>query len=87
MRDRHRCVVSRKFDKSEASRRWKQDGDNFKDDDRNLLKNKRNDDFQYLDVAHILPHCLTAVASQDIDLVRPVRWNAPRAFCHTNTML
>ncbi|EGE08746.1 hypothetical protein TEQG_08814 [Trichophyton equinum CBS 127.97] len=68
VRDRHRCVVSRKFDKSEASRRWKQDGDNFKDDDGNLLKNKQNDDFQYLDVAHILPHCLTAVASQDTDL-------------------
>ncbi|OJD13375.1 hypothetical protein AJ78_06164 [Emergomyces pasteurianus Ep9510] len=68
VRDRHRCVVSRKFDKSEASRRWKQDGDNFKDDDGNLLKNERNDDFQYLEVAHILPHCLTAVAYRDTDL-------------------
>lgn len=70
MRDHHRCVVSRKFDKSEASRRLEQDGDDFKDDDGNPLKNKRNDEFGYLQVAHILPHCLTAVASQNTELVR-----------------
>ncbi|OJD27727.1 hypothetical protein ACJ73_00874 [Blastomyces percursus] len=68
VRDRHRCVVSRKFDRSEAGRRWKQDGDDAKDDDGNLLKNERNDDFQYLEVAHILPHCLRTVASRDTDL-------------------
>ncbi|OAL62626.1 hypothetical protein A7C99_5008 [Trichophyton rubrum] len=68
VRDHHRCVVSRKFDKSEASRRLEQDGDDFKDDDGNPLKNKRNDEFGYLQVAHILPHCLTAVASQNTEL-------------------
>ncbi|EFE41037.1 conserved hypothetical protein [Trichophyton verrucosum HKI 0517] len=60
--------LSRKFDKSEASRRLEQDGDDFKDDDGNPLKNKRNDEFGYLQVAHILPHCLTAVASQNTEL-------------------
>ncbi|OAL75678.1 hypothetical protein A7D00_1278 [Trichophyton violaceum] len=68
VRDHHRCVVSRKFDANEASRRWKQDGDDCKDDDGNLLKDQREEDFEYLEVAHILPHCLTAVASQNTEL-------------------
>lgn len=69
VRDHHRCVVSRKFDKSEAGKRWKQDGEDCKDDDGNLLKNESSDRFQYLEVAHILPHCLTTVSSRDNDLV------------------
>ncbi|KAL2382611.1 hypothetical protein RJ035_006036 [Blastomyces gilchristii] len=68
MRDHHRCVVSQKFDKSEAGRRWKQDREDCKDDDGNPLKNESSDRFQYLEVAHILPHCLTTVSSQDTDL-------------------
>ncbi|OJD14934.1 hypothetical protein ACJ73_09027 [Blastomyces percursus] len=67
VRDHHRCIVSRKFDISEARRRWQQDGDDFKDDDGNLLRNEQSN-FQYLEVAHILPHCLTTVASRDTDL-------------------
>ncbi|QSS61016.1 hypothetical protein I7I51_05823 [Histoplasma capsulatum] len=47
--DHHRCVVSRKFDKSEASKRWKQNGEDCKDDDGNPLKNESSDRFQYLE--------------------------------------
>ncbi|KMP02204.1 hypothetical protein CISG_06189 [Coccidioides immitis RMSCC 3703] len=68
VRDHHRCVVSRKFDRSEASRRQKKDGEDCKDDDGNLLKNESSDHFQYLEVAHILPHCLTTVTPRDTDL-------------------
>ncbi|QSS55924.1 hypothetical protein I7I53_03944 [Histoplasma capsulatum var. duboisii H88] len=50
VRDHHRCVVSRKFDKNEAGKRWKQDGEDCKDDDRNPLKNESSDRFQYLEV-------------------------------------
>ncbi|KAJ6114137.1 hypothetical protein N7512_007582 [Penicillium capsulatum] len=69
VRDRHRCVVSRKFDRAEARKRFTQDKENCADDDGNLLKNESSDQFQYLEVAHILPHCLTTVASGDLDLV------------------
>ena len=72
-RDRHRCVVSRKFDRNEARKRFEQQGENCKDDDGMLLKNESNDRFQFLEVAHILPHCLTTVTSGDTDLVRGLR--------------
>ncbi|KAA8642979.1 HNH endonuclease signature motif containing protein [Aspergillus tanneri] len=68
LRDRHRCVVSRKFDRKEARKRFEQEGENCKDDDGMLLKNESNDRFQFLEVAHILPHSLTTVASGDAEL-------------------
>jgi hypothetical protein len=57
IRDRRRCVVSRKFDWKEAMERAKRDGDNAKDDDGNLLNNELEEP-DYLEVAHILPHSL-----------------------------
>jgi HNH endonuclease len=56
IRDRHRCVISRKFDLQEAENRTKKDGDNFKDDDGYWLRDEI--DFEVLEVAHILPHSL-----------------------------
>ncbi|OAX82145.1 hypothetical protein ACJ72_03501 [Emergomyces africanus] len=67
VRDHHRCVVTRKFDITEARRRRARDK-NCMDDDRKLLEMERRDNFRYLEVAHILPHCLTKVASADGDL-------------------
>ncbi|EZF75418.1 hypothetical protein H105_03005 [Trichophyton soudanense CBS 452.61] len=67
IRDHHRCIVTRKFDITEARRRVALDK-NCTDDDGRLLKTERRDNFQYLEVAHILPHCLTKVASEDEDL-------------------
>ncbi|KLJ12558.1 hypothetical protein EMPG_12413 [Blastomyces silverae] len=67
VRDHHRCVVTRKFDITEARRRLARDK-NCMDDDGKLLETEQSGNFQYLEVAHILPHCLTKVASGDEDL-------------------
>ncbi|EFW15964.1 conserved hypothetical protein [Coccidioides posadasii str. Silveira] len=67
VRDHHRCVVTRKFDITEARRRYERDK-NCTDDDGELLEREQRDNFQYLEVAHILPHCLTKVGSGDKDL-------------------
>lgn len=69
MRDRYRCVISRKFDKSEARKRFEQYGEDCKNNKKIELKNKSSNCFQFLEVAHILPHCFTTVSSGDADLV------------------
>ncbi|KAI0523904.1 hypothetical protein F5B22DRAFT_422349 [Xylaria bambusicola] len=58
LRDRYRCIVSRKFDVHEATNRFNRDDDNARDDDGNLLEGEPLDS---LEVAHILPHSLTKV--------------------------
>ncbi|CAG8139265.1 unnamed protein product [Penicillium olsonii] len=68
IRDRHRCVVSRKFDRAAARKRFAENAESCADDDGNLLKDESSDQFQYLEVAHILPHCLTTIASRETDL-------------------
>jgi HNH endonuclease len=61
VRDRHRCVITRQFDRSEAKARIKEHGANAKNDEENLLSNETQ--FDYLEVAHILPHSLTQTGS------------------------
>ncbi|KAJ5950264.1 uncharacterized protein N7479_008677 [Penicillium vulpinum] len=68
VRDHHRCVVSRKFDRATARNRFTENGESCADDDGKLLKDEPNGDFEYLEVAHILPRCLTTIASEDTDL-------------------
>ncbi|OOF99307.1 hypothetical protein ASPCADRAFT_39628, partial [Aspergillus carbonarius ITEM 5010] len=68
IRDYHRCVISRKFDRREAERRLKQDGEDCRDDDGNLLRNETSDRFQFLEVAHILPHSLMTAVSDNTEL-------------------
>ena len=69
-RDRHRCVISRGFDITEAKARYQLQGrDKAKDDDGNLLKEERNP-FAFLEVAHILPHSLMSVTNAKSPLVR-----------------
>jgi hypothetical protein len=68
-RDHHQCVISRKFDRREAERRLQQDGEGCRDDDREPLRNRSNDQFQFLEVTHILPHSLTSAASDNAELV------------------
>lgn len=68
IRDHHRCVVSQRFDRKEAQRRIKQDGNESKDDDGNLLRNEPGE-FEFLEVAHILPHSLASIASGNTELV------------------
>ncbi|KAH1348823.1 hypothetical protein KXW65_003965, partial [Aspergillus fumigatus] len=66
-RDHYRCVVSRKFDRAEAKKRLEQN-ENSKDDDGELLRNQRSDQFEYLEVAHIIPHSLATVSSEESEL-------------------
>lgn len=72
LRDRHRCVISRKFDRHEASKRFDRYGEDSKDDDGNLLRDEVNKRFSFLEVAHILPHSLVTVASADTELVSKI---------------
>ncbi|KAK3933822.1 hypothetical protein QBC46DRAFT_401156 [Diplogelasinospora grovesii] len=61
IRDRHRCVISRRFDLEEASKRLNMNGDEAEDDDGNLLL--ADPKFSCLEVAHILPHSLTKIGN------------------------
>lgn len=55
LRDHHRCVISGLFDETEATLRFKRDGDNATDDDGLPLKNEM---VEYMEVAHIIPYAL-----------------------------
>jgi len=58
IRDRYRCVISRKFDQVEAAARFQKDGDDALDDEGTALRDDPRS-FDVLEVAHILPHSLT----------------------------
>ncbi|OJD20160.1 hypothetical protein ACJ73_08509 [Blastomyces percursus] len=57
IRDHHRCVVSRVFDREEAAERVNRDRSNAQDDDGQRLAYVPGQ-FSYLDVAHIIPHSI-----------------------------
>ncbi|KAK0732467.1 hypothetical protein B0T21DRAFT_452061 [Apiosordaria backusii] len=60
IRDRYRCVISRRFEIQEAAKRLKEAreaGREATDNDGNLLRAESQ--FEFLEVAHILPHSLT----------------------------
>ncbi|PWY81598.1 hypothetical protein BO94DRAFT_443735, partial [Aspergillus sclerotioniger CBS 115572] len=63
-RDRHRCIISRKFDAEEGQRRYKRDKQNLKDDDGKSLLLER-DRMAFFEVAHIIPHSLMSPTSED----------------------
>ncbi|CAK7220753.1 hypothetical protein SCUCBS95973_004269 [Sporothrix curviconia] len=58
VRDRHRCVVTRKFSFAEYSKRFKEAGANARDDDGVLFSQQTSFGLDQLEVAHILPHSL-----------------------------
>ncbi|OGM50804.1 hypothetical protein ABOM_000676 [Aspergillus bombycis] len=65
-RDRHRCVITRKFDAQEAESRYEKDGRNLKDDDgKSLLP--ECDTIAYLEVAHIITHSLMSLTGIEAD--------------------
>ncbi|OAA57394.1 hypothetical protein SPI_07053 [Niveomyces insectorum RCEF 264] len=64
VRDRYRCVITRKFDSSEHEIRYKQHGGNARDEDGALLHEQDPSQFDTLEVAHILPHSLTETNAQ-----------------------
>lgn len=61
-RDRHRCVISRRFDYNEALKRFRGSNE-ARDDEGNLLRDDEKP-FESLEVAHILPHSLTKVNAE-----------------------
>ena len=68
-RDRHRCVISGRFDDAEALKRVEREGDDeAKDDDGHKLKSEAGT-FTPLKVAHILPHSLMNVGGGGAELV------------------
>ncbi|UZP37066.1 hypothetical protein NXS19_004882 [Fusarium pseudograminearum] len=63
LRDRYRCVISRKFDKTEAVKRFQKHGRNDAIDQDGMSLADPGQRFDYLEVAHILPHSLTRLNS------------------------
>lgn len=68
IRDRHRCVITRRFDLREALIRDDRDDINAKDDDGNWLRDEIEDP-EFLEVAHILPHSLLSSKDGNSQLV------------------
>jgi hypothetical protein len=66
IRDRYRCVITRRFDAQEAQTRYKRDGRDVKDDDGKSLLPER-DTMAYLEVAHIIPHSLKSITGDGGD--------------------
>ncbi|OAA59030.1 hypothetical protein SPI_06232 [Niveomyces insectorum RCEF 264] len=58
VRDRHRCVITRKFSSDEHEARFKLHGDGARDDDGVLFSEQTPGQIEPLEVAHILPHSL-----------------------------
>lgn len=64
VRDQHRCVISRSFDPKEAQKRIKVSGDDdARDDDGQLLLNRKGATFRILTMANILPRSLVKANS------------------------
>ncbi|RBR09925.1 uncharacterized protein FIESC28_09671 [Fusarium coffeatum] len=63
IRDWHRGVISRKFDRAEALKRFQQHGDNKAVDQDDVPLAEPGQMFDYLEVAHILSHSLTQLNS------------------------
>lgn len=82
IRDRHRCVISRTFDRDEAVRRVSRDGDDNAQDDEGNLLHKESGTFAPLEVAHIIPHSLVTVSNGTTELVRrlPLIWRWLRKY-------
>ncbi|TQW00134.1 hypothetical protein IF1G_00065 [Cordyceps javanica] len=64
IRDRHRCVISRAFDMSKARQQKDPQGHIF-DDEGDPIE---DDNINWLEVAHILPHSLVYVGSESEEL-------------------
>ncbi|KAH0534018.1 hypothetical protein FGG08_007381 [Glutinoglossum americanum] len=65
IRDRYRCVISRRFDEVEARSRLERDGLEAEDDDGHPLKDELEPP-TYVEVAHIIPHSLMSVGAKGV---------------------
>lgn len=68
IRDRHRCIITRHFDRTEANLRTAIHED-ARDDDGDLLTQP----WAHLEAAHIIPHSLVALDKQATKLVTGIR--------------
>ena len=68
-RDRHRCVISSRFDDAEAPKRVEREGDDEAKDDKGHKLKREAGTFTPLEVAHILPHSLMNVGGGGTELV------------------
>ncbi|KEF50831.1 uncharacterized protein A1O9_13118 [Exophiala aquamarina CBS 119918] len=68
IRDRHRCVISRSFDRDEAMRRVARDGTQKAQDDDGFPLSNESNIFATLEVAHIIPHSLMTLSSGEHEL-------------------
>ncbi|RMD44392.1 hypothetical protein DV735_g621, partial [Chaetothyriales sp. CBS 134920] len=68
IRDRHRCVISRAFDEDEGDRRIKEAGIEEARDDEGIRFGDQQTSFDFLEVAHILPHSLMSVTTANPEL-------------------
>jgi hypothetical protein len=62
IRDRHRYIISYKFNIREGKERAKRDNNNIKDNDGQLLKYNR-EGAEFLEVVYILPHSFTLLTT------------------------
>ncbi|OAA66921.1 hypothetical protein SPI_01497 [Niveomyces insectorum RCEF 264] len=69
-RDRHRCVISRKFSTHEYAERYRLHGDEACDDDGVPFTRQEFGQYEALEVAHILPHSLMK-ANADAEMDAP----------------
>jgi len=67
LRDRHRCVISRAFDMAEATTRFRERSPAADDDGIPLLD---SDNYQYVEVAHIIPYHLTKADDGQLNEVK-----------------
>jgi hypothetical protein len=65
VRDRHRYIVTRRFDYSKALKRFENTGDNARDNNSNLLDKEQPGTFEPLEVAYILLYSLTRLGRGD----------------------
>ncbi|KAK5442662.1 hypothetical protein LTS15_010980 [Exophiala xenobiotica] len=68
IRDRYRCVISRSFDRNEATRRIDQDGTQEAKDDEGISLRDKGNTFATLEVAHIIPHSLMTISPGEQEL-------------------
>ncbi|OAA37386.1 hypothetical protein NOR_07085 [Metarhizium rileyi] len=79
-RDRHRCVISRRFDQDQAIQRWQKSGATAQDDSGEPLTGQA---FDSLEVAHILPHSLVKSNSElELDTSREAALQILNMFDH-----
>lgn len=73
IRDKHRCVITRKFDETEAIHRKEKNGDDATDDEGNRFVDVDGPDtFDDVHVAHILPHSLMSLEGDGEMVTGPI---------------